>query len=74
MSVWLERYWVEEEFRMNRRFVRGWFTYAPGWHVIDKIPAEWAKKSPDKKVPNSQRQRNSDVINIDTHRPQSKQG
>jgi hypothetical protein len=68
MSVWLERYWVEEEYRMGKRFIRGWFTFAAGWDVMKKVPAEWAKKAPSKKMANSSKYSTSDVIQINERR------
>ena len=68
MSVWLESYWVEEEYRMGRRFIRGWFSFAPGWDAIKRIPAEWTKKTPAKKISNTQKYQASDVIQIDDRR------
>lgn len=68
MTVWLERYWIEEEYRMGKRLVRGWFTFAPGWDVVKKVPAECTKQSPPKKVANSNKYQTSDVIQMDDHR------
>ena len=68
MSVWLERYWVEEEYRMARRFIRGWFTFAPGWDVVARIPAESVKKTPAKKVSNLQKNQATSVIQMDERR------
>ena len=68
MSVWLERYWVEEEYRMARRFVRGWFSFTPGWDLVKKVPAESVKKTPAKKIANSQKHQDSDVIQINERR------